>query len=117
MTLLPDIPSRSASTSTSGGPSTATARRTSSFAFDVLHFLVLVIVWARPPGSGHFLGNINLIALQEPVHDLAYTSIACAPPAWIAAWRLCLGLHPEEVALGRGGELEDEDTAICRSSG
>jgi hypothetical protein len=76
---------------------------------------ISIAVITTVPQLLHRLLNVHiLVALQDVVHNLAHTLIALTEPTESSLLVLCLALHPEEVSLTAGGELENIDATVCR---
>jgi hypothetical protein len=78
----------------------------------ILHSLIIV-TGGSARQVGDLVLHIDFLALQQDIDNLSKLQITRAEPAQVTVLMLRLGLHPEEVSLGAGRELQDEDTAIC----
>jgi hypothetical protein len=82
---------------------------------EIHEIAISVAVVTTVPQLLHRLLNVHiLIALQDVVHNLTHTLIALTEPTESSLLVLCFALHPEEVSLTAGCELQNVDAAVCR---
>lgn len=113
MTLFPDIAARCIRASSSTAAALVMAGVV-VVALNILHGLVVIAARRTAGDICNLILNIDLLALQQSVDDLAQSQIPGAEPVRASPLMLALGLKPEEVPLGAGRKLQHVYATVCR---
>jgi hypothetical protein len=81
-------------------------------ALHIFHGLVIVTAGWSAGEVGDLVFHVHFLALQQNIDNLSQLEIPGAKPAQIAILVLGLGLHPEQITLRAGGELQHENAPV-----